>query len=123
MMRKWLLLFCLWLVATVGLTLQATAQQRDTSCKMTIYLTANVIIHIQTDSGQINKFLDNAVFRQGTDTLYCDSLYQNLTTKTIEAFSNVRIAQAGHAGKKRLPALYIGRKNRVHEGQCKPHRR
>ncbi|NDC40607.1 MAG: hypothetical protein EBZ77_03510 [Chitinophagia bacterium] len=95
MMRKWLLFFCLWLVATVGHTFRATAQQRDTSGKMTIYLTANVIIHIQTDSGQINKFLDNAVFRQGTDTLYCDSLYQNLTTKTIEAFSNVRIAQAG----------------------------
>lgn len=52
-------------------------------------------MHVETDSGQVNKFITNAVFRQGTDTLYCDSLYQNITYKTIEAFSNVRIAQAG----------------------------
>ncbi len=62
---------------------------------MTVYPTAKEFIHITTDSGQVNKFLDSAVFYQGTDTLYCDSLYQNITTNTIEAFSNVRVAQAG----------------------------
>ena len=71
------------------------AQKSDTSDKMTVYPTAKEFIHVQTDSGQVNKFIDSAVFYQGTDTLYCDSLYQNITTNTIEAFSNVRIAQAG----------------------------
>ncbi len=62
---------------------------------MTVYPSAKEFIHIQTDSGQINKFIDSAVFYQGTDTLYCDSLYQNITNNTIEAFSHVRVVQAG----------------------------
>ena len=72
----------------------AAAQTQDTG-KVLIDIRADVIQHNKTDTGEINRFIGNAVFRQGTDTLYCDSLYQNLTTNIIQAFSNVRIAQQG----------------------------
>ncbi len=84
-----------YLLAVVFPASLARAQQADTSNKMTIFLTAKLIIHNETDSGQVNRFLDSAVFRQGTDTLYCDSLYQNKTKNIIEAFGDVRVAQAG----------------------------
>ena len=66
--------------------------------------TSNVPIHIdnmqtmtviKTDSGEFTWFRFNVVLRQGSDTLYCDSALQNNTTKNFEAFSDVRIAQAG----------------------------
>ena len=67
--------------------------QKDTSRNVSINISANSVYFVKTDSGAFNRFIDNAVFIQGTDTLYCDSLYQNNTTKNIEAFSNVRIHQ------------------------------
>ncbi len=71
------------------------AQKTDTANKTLVDLSADNVIGFKTDSGDISKFVGNAVFHQGTDTLYCDSLYQNKATKIIEAFSNVRIAQEG----------------------------
>lgn len=73
----------------------AFAQQADTANKTLIDLSADVVIGFKTDSGDISKFIGNAVFHQGTDTLYCDSLYQNKATNIIEAFSNVKIVQQG----------------------------
>ena len=48
---------------------------------------------IKTDTGEFMKSRGDVIMQQGTDTLYCDSLYQNKTTNIIEAFSHVRIAQ------------------------------
>jgi lipopolysaccharide export system protein LptA len=70
--------------------------KKDTSKSEQLYLkNVDVMTNTKTDSGDLTKFLGNAVFTQGTDTLYCDSLYQHVKTKIYEAFSNVRIAQQG----------------------------
>jgi hypothetical protein len=61
----------------------AAAQQKaDTADKITIII-ANTreIVHMRTDSGEYTKFIYDVVLYQGTDTLYCDSLYQNSTTQ------------------------------------------
>ena len=86
------------LLGVIALLISATglfAQKRDTADKMTVNLRAANIIHITTDSGEVNKFIGNAVFQQGTDTLYCDSLYDNVLTRLIEAFGHVHIVQLG----------------------------
>ena len=69
------------------------AQQTDTS-KITIkILNTRVITFNKTDSGEYRKFIDSVAFLEGTDTLYCDSAYQNSLTKNFEAFGDVRISQ------------------------------
>lgn len=69
-------------------------QAADTSDKVRIHiLHADVMIGVKTDSGDFMKSKGQVIMQQGTDTLYCDSLYQNKTTNIVEAFSNVRIAQ------------------------------
>lgn len=76
----------------------AQAQKKDTVAKsdmVSVLVYGDNMYGIHTDSADLKKFIGNAVFIQGTDTLYCDSLYQNAATKIVEAFSNVRIAQAG----------------------------
>ena len=70
------------------------AQQNDSSHQVTIELTADVAYHIKTDTSEYDKFVGHAVFIQGTDTLYCDSLLKNTATKNIEAFGDVKIHQA-----------------------------
>ncbi len=68
----------------------------DTANKIRIVIAnTGAIEHYTTDSGSFNKFIDDVVIYQGTDTLYCDSLYQFVEQKKLEAFSNVRIAQQG----------------------------
>src|ERR1035437_7361137 len=70
------------------------AQKKDTSDKVTVN-----IIHMErlvfnkTDTGEYNRLIGDVILQQGTDTLYCDSAYQNTTSKNFEAFSNVKIAQ------------------------------
>ena len=71
------------------------AQKKDTANTTFVDLSADNVFGYKTDSGDISKFIGNAVFHQGTDTLYCDSLYQNKATNVIEAFSNVKMAQQG----------------------------
>ena len=84
------LLICLF---TVCLSFAASAQQNDTS-KITIkILNTRVITFNKTDSGEYRKFIDSVAFLEGTDTLYCDSAYQNSLTKNFEAFGDVRISQ------------------------------
>ncbi len=71
------------------------AQKTDTS-KITIHILNNrVVTFTHTDSGDYFRFVGDVIMQQGTDTLYCDSLYQNKTTNVLQAFSNVRIAQEG----------------------------
>jgi lipopolysaccharide export system protein LptA len=71
------------------------AQTKDTAKKSYVELSADNVYGFKTDSGDVSKFIGHAVFHQGTDTLYCDSLYQFKKTNVIEAFSNVKLAQAG----------------------------
>ncbi len=86
-----LLVFLIIISAGTG----AMAQQKeDTAKKITIrILNARVITFNKTDSGEYHKFIDSVAFLEGTDTLYCDSAYQNSSTKNFEAFGDVRISQ------------------------------
>lgn len=72
------------------------AQKADTTDKITIHILNNkMVTFTHTDSGDFFRFVGDVVMQQGTDTLYCDSLYQNKTTNVLQAFGNVRIAQQG----------------------------
>ena len=74
---------------------QTVYAQKDTADKITIHILRNrVVTFTHTDTGDYFRFIGDVVMQQGTDTLYCDSLYQNKTTNILQAFSNVRIAQA-----------------------------
>ncbi len=76
------------------LQLSVLGQQKDTANKITIeILNSKNAFYNKTDSGEYNKFIGDVIFKQGSDTLYCDSAYQNTTTKNFEAFSNVKIIQ------------------------------
>jgi lipopolysaccharide export system protein LptA len=97
---KHILRYCVVLVCACCLMCvpKARAQKKDTIAKpetVSVLVYGDNMYGIHTDSGDLKKFIGNAVFIQGTDTLYCDSLYQNAATKIVEAFGNVRIAQAG----------------------------
>ena len=70
-------------------------QTNDSSKNVNIDLTAKTVVYFKTDTAEYHKFIGDAVFIQGTDTLYCDSLYQHNTTKNIEAFGDVKIHQLG----------------------------
>ena len=71
-----------------------TKQSADTAHNVVIDLTANTAVHLKTDTLEYDKFIGNAVFIQGPDTLYCDSLYKNTVSKMIEAFGDVRLRQS-----------------------------
>ena len=93
-------LCCMWAPASVWGqkkdSLDRNAQKADTSDKIKITIAnSENFISTKTDSGEYNKFINNVVLYQGTDTLYCDSLYQNSTTKNFEAFGDVKVAQKG----------------------------
>ncbi len=88
--------FSILILCLLGFTINSGAQKADTSDKIKITISnSGEFVFNKTDSGEYNKFLRDVVLYQGTDTLYCDSLYQNNITKNFEAFSHVRIAQAG----------------------------
>lgn len=79
------------------ITGSAYAQPKaDTADKVKIIIAnTGAIEHFTTDSGSYNKFIHDVVVYQGTDTLYCDSLFQFTEKKKLEAYGNVRIAQQG----------------------------
>lgn len=90
-LSRFIVALCLCMAGTI-----AYAQKADTADKITIHILNNrVVTFTHTDSGDYFRFVGDVVMQQGTDTLYCDSLYQNKTTNVLQAFSNVRIAQAG----------------------------
>lgn len=89
-----LLLFCI-LTCCVG-TVHAQQQQADTADKIRIIIAnSGKFEYFKTDTGTFNKFVTDVILYQGTDTLYCDSLYQYIESKKLEAFGNVRVAQQG----------------------------
>jgi lipopolysaccharide export system protein LptA len=72
----------------------AFAQKTDTANKTQVRILRNKLVtYTKTDSGEFYWFTGDVVMQQGTDTLYCDSLHENSTSKVFEAFSHVRIAQ------------------------------
>lgn len=76
--------------------LYAQAPKADTADKIKVILAqAGKMEFFKTDSGSYIKYIDDVIIYQGTDTLYCDSLYNFTEKKKLEAFSNVRIAQQG----------------------------
>lgn len=89
--------YLLLAVACCLLTATAYAQPKaDTADKVKIIIAnTGAIEHFTTDSGSYNKFIHDVVVYQGTDTLYCDSLFQFTEKKKLEAYGNVRIAQQG----------------------------
>lgn len=71
-------------------------QPPQKSDKMVIEVLNNhSMVHLDTDSGEVVKWLGDVRFKQGTDSMYCDSAYLNTKTNNIEAFGNVRIVQQG----------------------------
>lgn len=50
---------------------------------------------MQTDSGLLQRLVENVQLQQGTTTMTCDSAYLNLLTNNMEAFGNVHIVQSG----------------------------
>jgi lipopolysaccharide export system protein LptA len=90
MILRWYLIVAAFLFFCCG---NVHAQQNDSSKIQIHILKANRIVYNHTDSGDYHRFIDSVVLQQGTDTLFCDSAYQNNTTKNFEAFSNVRIVQ------------------------------
>ena len=86
--------YCMLALCLLAVSNVYAQQSADTSDKVRIHiLHADVMIGMKTDSGDYMKSKGQVIMQQGTDTLYCDSLYQNKTTNIVEAFSNVRIAQ------------------------------
>lgn len=76
--------------------LRAQAPKADTANKIKVILAqAGKMEFFKTDSGTYVKYVTDVIIYQGTDTLYCDSLYNFTEKKKLEAFSNVRIAQQG----------------------------
>lgn len=85
---------CLLLLCAV--TVNAQQPQADTANKIKIIIAnSGAFEYFKTDTGSFNKFVKDVILYQGTDTLYCDSLYQFVESKKLEAFGNVRVAQAG----------------------------
>ncbi len=93
MLKACLLCLCLgFLCVPTNVSGQAT----DTSDKIRISIdNAESITFFTTDTGTFHRFAGHVILRQGTDTLYCDSAFQNNTTKNFEAFGDVKIAQQG----------------------------
>src|SRR5436305_1140702 len=88
-------ILCMILFAVTA-SAQQGAPVKDTGDKMLIKVDRSQNISgFRTDSGDFRKIVGDVILRQGTDTLYCDSAVQNLTTKNFEAFGHVKIAQAG----------------------------
>lgn len=75
----------------------ARAQKKDDAAKKVPIeiLSAAVLQHVLTDSGEINKLIDSVVMKQGDNMMYCDSAYFDLAKNNVEAFGDVRIVQPG----------------------------
>jgi len=83
------------LICCLALGFQSVAQKTDTSTVAIHIVNMEMITSVKTDSGEFDRLQGNVILQQGTDTLYCDSALMSKTSRNFEAFSNVRIAQAG----------------------------
>lgn len=91
-----ILLACIFSAFFIGNVPHAQAQKpADTTNTTFIKPSAKLLRFIKTDSGDINKFIGDAVFEQNGSFLYCDSAYFFLAKNTVEAFGSVKIIQPG----------------------------
>ncbi|MBS1588612.1 MAG: hypothetical protein JST52_03250 [Bacteroidetes bacterium] len=73
-------------------------KKQDSSAKLPIEIlpgNGTRLEYITTDSGAINKLINNVSLKQGDTYMYCDSAYINLVKNNVQAFGNVRIIQPG----------------------------
>lgn len=80
----------LWMI-----TLSVSAQKKTDSTTKVEIVSARSLVHVTTDSGEIDKLIDTVVVKQGETFMYCDSAYFSLAKNTMEAFGNVRVVQPG----------------------------
>lgn len=71
------------------------AQKKADSTTKVEILSARSLLHLTTDTGEIDKLIDSVVMKQGETYMYCDSAYFSLAKNTMEAFGNVRVIQPG----------------------------
>jgi lipopolysaccharide export system protein LptA len=89
-------LYIVWICIMGQLfSVTAIAQQKKDDKILIDVLHNNSLVHVETDSGDVFKFIGEVQFRQGTDLIYCDSAYLYKSNNNIEAFGNVRIVQQG----------------------------
>jgi len=75
---------------------RAFAQKLDTANKLNIEIlpsNGTNLQYIETDSGGMNKLINNVQLKQGDTYMYCDSAYINLAKNNMQAFGNVKIVQ------------------------------
>ena len=80
------------------ITVSYAQNPKDTSSKLNIEIlpsNGTNLQYVQTDSGAMNKLINNVQLRQGDTYMYCDSAYINLAKNNMQAFGNVRIVQPG----------------------------
>lgn len=77
------------------ITLSVSAQKKTDSTTKVEIVSARSLVHVTTDSGEIDKLIDTVVVKQGETFMYCDSAYFSLAKNTMEAFGNVRVVQPG----------------------------
>lgn len=77
------------------ITFYASAQKKADSTTKVEIVSARALVHVTTDSGEIDKLIDTVVVKQGETYMYCDSAYFSLAKNTMEAFGNVRVVQPG----------------------------
>lgn len=75
--------------------LSVSAQKKTDSTTKVEIVSARSLVHVTTDSGEIDKLIDTVVVKQGETYMYCDSAYFSLAKNTMEAFGNVRVIQPG----------------------------
>jgi lipopolysaccharide export system protein LptA len=80
----------------VLLSADCFAAAKDTSNKTTIKINRSTnSFFVQTDSGQISRFIGNVEIQHGDDFLYCDSAHVDIAKNNLQAFGSVRIVQPG----------------------------
>lgn len=91
MLSKILFLACLLSASTWQLNAQKKA---DSTTKVEI-IGAGSLVHLVTDTGEIDKLVDTVRIKQGETLMFCDSAYFSLAKNMVEAFGNVRVVQPG----------------------------
>ncbi len=87
--------FCLSILFFTAISFAVRAQNAaPKSDNVTLNITSKDFYGLKTDSGMYSKFVGDVVIRQGSDTLFADSAYENQETKNFEAWGNVTIIQA-----------------------------
>jgi len=94
--RRFACLLCACVAVLFAKNALAQKPTHDTANKTQVFIAnSGKMEFFKTDTGSFTKFITDVVVYQGTDTLYCDSLYDYKEKNKLEAFGNVRVAQQG----------------------------